>query len=394
MISKKAKILLMWLLFFLSGNPIFYKQSWYNGLVVVVGIIIFLLYRPLLNKYLWKKYFKIALILGIMFIVQQISLGFVSIPFVFGLFIKIFIGAVIITLIGKDLPQVYFITLYWICILSFPFYIYHMFAGQGIAKIVESITNTNSIGLYTFRPQNAEMFLRNSSMFWEPGVLQSYINIGIFLNIYRIKNLWISNKIKCLVLLVALITTFSTTGYLVAFIILVWHLITISKISLSGKFIMLSFLLFSGIYMYNTLFFLGAKIEAQVQRNIDSDDLDIGRFGSMLVDIPYIIKHPFFGNGFHPITRYADSPDILERRLDGENVGLSNGLTGILGSMGFIPFLYLFFFLINSQQAAVRKFAYGLTSLMVILLFGEPLFSYSLFWGLLFINFKPFLTLK
>jgi len=111
----------------------------------------------------------------LVFFAQLFTLGFVSTPFVIGFLLKIYIGAIIITKIGKSFPIALLNALVVVTLLSFPFYILHLLNLQKLLipfalTPYNGLEETFSIGLYTVRPLlPPETILRNSGMFWEPG---------------------------------------------------------------------------------------------------------------------------------------------------------------------------------------------------------------------------------
>ena len=78
--------------------------------------------------------------------------------------------------------------------------------------------------------QNIRSFSRNSGPFWEPGIFQIYINIALYFALFFFKNKagktpWVHIVVFCITIL----TTISTTGYLVMAGQLSWKLIGIVK---------------------------------------------------------------------------------------------------------------------------------------------------------------------
>lgn len=55
------------------------------------------------------------------------------------------------------------------------------------------------------------VFMRNQGLFWEPGILQIYMNILLYLQLFVTK----PNKIHVGTTILVILTTFSTTGYLI-----------------------------------------------------------------------------------------------------------------------------------------------------------------------------------
>lgn len=61
---------------------------------------------------------------------------------------------------------------------------------------------------------------RNSSIFWEPGVYQVVLNVAILLLLFSKRKLAFKEQLKLFLLLLGIVTTRSTTGYLVTMVIL------------------------------------------------------------------------------------------------------------------------------------------------------------------------------
>lgn len=61
------------------------------------------------------------------------------------------------------------------------------------------------------------LFDRNMSIFWEPGCFQAFLNLSLFfiLNDLQEGKFIKKNKLKLSILIIALITTYSTTGYII-----------------------------------------------------------------------------------------------------------------------------------------------------------------------------------
>ena len=101
---------------------------------------------------------------------------------------------------------------------------------------------------------------RNSGCAWEPGLFSVMVNIALLFNISRNNGVKLNSSF--ILLLAALITTFSTTGYTVALIIFACHYIFLSRITLTRK---LSYLCLLGtLFMYiNQLPFMSEKIDSR-----------------------------------------------------------------------------------------------------------------------------------
>src|SRR5690606_34523562 len=213
---------------------------------------------------------------------------------------------------------------------------------------------------------------RNAGMFWEPGAFAGVITLCLALNLNIISELWMNHKWKVITIALALVTTQSTTGYIVFFILVTYYLVFYKKYQTTGLFIFPIFLL-GGYYLYMNTDFLHDKIQKQDENAVTvyEDDFRNSRLGAMLFDLHYINKHPIIGNGFHISTRYEDHPYLLLIMNEGEDLGHGNGFSNYLASMG-IPFMIGYLCLIFASMVKVdKKFAFLIVSIVFLNLQGE-----------------------
>jgi hypothetical protein len=123
----------------------------------------------------------------------------------------------------KYISIIYIISLFsivgYIAILIVPDHILHRFSTLFPLHDISysGDINYHNLGIITWPVRSYGNMLRNQSIFWEPGAFQLFVNLGL------LANLKLQNKIydrKNIVFIVTVITTFSTTGYIVLAIIL------------------------------------------------------------------------------------------------------------------------------------------------------------------------------
>lgn len=372
----------------MSGNPIVYYQTWANTIIVVVGLFLLIFYRNHISKTFIIKLTKYLSVFLLIFCVQYFTLGFVSIPFVLGFCIKVFSGAIIFQITKERFAHTFLNVMFWMGLISFPFYILHFIIGDSLIPHVKAVTNTFSIGIYTFRPffESQELMLRNSGFFWEPGVYQGYLILCLFFNYYNLPRIWANEKIKIITIIFFVISTMSTTGYILLFILIVLYLLAKFRRNIAVFVLIGSVLLFIAAFAFNNLPFLGNKILMQQQNALTTtQDYTVDRFGSFLLDWHYIQKHPIFGNGFHEKTKYADHPEIIQIVQDGKSTGLSNGLSSYVASAGLLGMLWYFYFMLIKRNKKKRLYFAIFILLIIILLLGEPLMILMFYLGLPFI---------
>ena len=192
------------------------------------------------------------------------------------------------------------------------------------------------------------------------------------------KELWEKYRRKCIILTLALLTTFSTTGYIV-YALYVAYIIFSSQINYCIKSVVACIMFVCCALAYYNVDFLGNKIEEQYHdaMNLDSNEASWSRMGAMKIDLQHISRHPIVGNGFVMTSRYG--------KLGAEMAGAGNGFTGAINILG-IPCIVIYFCSIYRSLNFNKKQKSIYILLIIILLNGEFFLNYPLFWGLPFIK--------
>lgn len=213
--------------------------------------------------------------------------------------------------------------------------------GERFANAIFHVYKTPSWGL-----------LRNSSIFWEPGAYQAFLNIALLFSIFQRKPS--GRFIGTGLIITALITTFSTTGYLLFMI----NIGIISVRLLSRRRVLLVVVLLLLLMMITFIPVVSRTV-------IDKFDRENASFSRRLldaaVDLELFFQHPFFGIGFQQY--YEEFPYLLS--VHGKvGTDSSNSLTRIFAVFGlpfgiFLVMVYLKFFMIFSEKLAQRILLLG-----------------------------------
>lgn len=375
------KYILIWILLFFSGNPFVRLGNKY--IPIAFTIILFILFYKKLRQDFYIQLFSIVILLCLLFFSQKIVLGFVSWPGSFNFIMIFFLGGLIFYLIGNEFPLIFLDIVAYISIISLAGYLLINIGGLNVPSLEWKPARYTYV-FYTYVKQH---HLRNCGMFWEPGAFAGIITLAIALNLNELPRIWSKYKFKVIVILVALITTQSTTGYLVLFVIALYYLLFFVKSNIL-KFSFCILLTFTAIVVYESSEFLKEKVEhqSQVSLELDQGEFSNNRFGSLVFDFHYIKKHPIIGNGLHEITRYADNPEIIQFINFGGELVNANGFSNSLASLG-IPFLIAYFMLIYH---AAKKFNSKVAIIVVITImlsfFSEQWLKYPLFTGIVFLR--------
>ena len=360
----------------ISGNPIIVNGTqWYGVIAVFIMLMVCLVFRRTLINILFIKW-----LVGFIFLfaLQGIILSEISIPAEINFISKLYVIFLAVSFLGTKFRSAYFNVMYIISVISLVCFGLN-YLGINIGWQFEKY---RTIFIYNnlIRFEKAHIF-RNCGMFWEPGAFQGYIMLGFLFFINDYKSLWKIYRWKCIILSLALLTTFSTTGYIV-YLLYIAYIISTSYINHYIKAFLVFLVLICCIYAYYNFDFLGKKIERQYENamNLRSNEVSWSRMGAMKIDFQQILRHPLVGNGFVMSSRYE--------KLGNKMAGAGNGFTGAINMLG-VPCIAIYLMaLYRSLNFNSKKQNIFFISLIVILLNGEFFLNYPLFWGL------PFITLS
>lgn len=149
-------------------------------------------------------------------------------------------------------------------------------------------------------------FRRNCGPFWEPGMFAVYLLVGIFFNVFISPQ-----KFPCcnIILILALISTFSTGGYLGGIILLCFYIVKVGVKSLASILIIPACIV--GILYIYSLDYIGGKTENQFETAEEGSDLT--RYGAFITQIKMIESSPILGG--EALEKYASSNTLASGTL-------------------------------------------------------------------------------
>lgn len=372
--SRRINYFWVFLLLFFSGNPI----SFVNGIEYFrLALSVCLFAYTFIDKK--TQYFtpSAKLFFGsvcMIFLLQVYHLSYFSYPAAVNILSKWFLGLFVIRKVGMNFRITYLKVMYFISIMSFigmSFSIIGYYPGVSVNEdkyltiFFHNIHNTSNIST------------RNSGMFWEPGAFQGYLIMVPMLFIDNLSLLWKRYKRHCIVLLIALLSTFSTTGY-IAFAIIMMYYVTMKLKNKFARILLVPMLTAALLFAYINIDFLGNKIDKQIER-ATSGSVTVDRLGSAILDWHYIKKNPITGNGLADVTRYEDH--LMYKELIG---GFSNGFTDVIAKFGII-FIVLYFVLVYRNLPFKPMDKLFFCCMIILLLQGEYFMDYPLFAALPFL---------
>lgn len=379
--SFKDEILVFFLLC-ISGNPFFSViLDKFSCICFFVFFIVF--YKPKIDKETKRTLSGWMFFLGVVFIAQYITLGSVSILGDLNFMLKIAIAILVAAHLGVKFKYVYLRVMTFLAITSLFFYTL-VVVGVKLYDFIPQDSRSSMI-LYTMSNSiidYSELIPRNFGMFWEPGAFSGYIIATFLFFLNDMKTLFDKYKKNVIIIGIALLTTMSTTGYIVSSIIFIWYCghKYRNKVLFGIILIVVVPVLY---YAFNNLDFMGEKITSEVTSTTQMNRYEVShsRTGSMIVDWHYIKKHPFFGNGFALQTRYADHLSMYDIE---DMMGFGNGFTGIIGTLGVVFFFFYIYFIYKNKTLFHPSF---LIVIIILQLQGEQFFNMPLYLMFPFLNY-------
>lgn len=370
--------LLMLALLCISGNPFF---SWkLNYLFFLIILLAF--FQKKITSLAKRLSFSWVLLLSSIFIIQQITLGQIGYLACANFIVK-FVGAILVaSILGGKFKYAYLNVMTFISVFCLVCFLLSLF-GFHFPDFMPKDATHSSIVLYTL-PAEANAYdnfiLRNCGMFWEPGAYAGYIIVAFLLFINNFKELLNKQRKKFIVLFVALVSTMSTTGFILLFAVFAIYLFRPGQ---KKAIIVLGLIIFIPvvIYLFITIPFLGEKITSQYEAAsmLDYTDAEHSRFGTIIFQMPYIRLHPLFGNGLIMKTRFSMHLGYFsEEDLN----GFGNGFFNSTASMGII-FMLIYFMATYKNRTLNRK--WELVLMIILLMQGEDYLNYPLFMSLPFV---------
>lgn len=247
--------------------------------------------------------------------------------------------------------------MFWLILISFGTSVFpRLFKGMAFGNdcwslLIFTVNNISSSDLYF-------NIIRNPGFAWEPGIFASMVVIAIVFNILKNKGEIIIKSKSFIILLLALLTTFSTTGYTAFFAVIVLHYINKSSLNLFKRILILFAILVSSLYIYN-LPFISDKIEkySNSENYLSNGNLNywesegkvvtVQRFEGLELDLLNIFDKPLAGYG-------VDRTNSFVGRTISESVITSNGLLKPFAMFGVLLALPIFVcFYLSSKKISV-----------------------------------------
>jgi len=314
-------------------------------------------------------------------------------PRFYGIYlIKISVAYILISALGFRFFKIYEDILYYLCIIGVSFWIVlnlmpstfieflriFEFSTQRLQGSVDFNTIIYTVGNSAINPDYIMNFggvkiFRNNGYAWEPGVFASFINLAIFFNLIRNRFKLKSNK-HLWVFLVALASTFSTTGYSLFILLVLFYVYNqdFVKVFWMAPIVAVSAMfIFMLPFMYEKISYDSRSIEELIYRSAKYDLLYAPqRFQSLQIDFIDFMNHPLIGYGGHLVEAWT-------AKL-GANIITISGIGELMAQFGIVGTLFFLISLWLSSKQIVKLFNIQGTIFPVLFILLYAI-SYSVF---------------
>ena len=294
------------------------------------------------------------------------------------IFIKILAMMLLLNNIKKcDFFKCYFQILFIIALISIPCYIFGLLYPNYIISSVP-ITRVWNIDMRLTPIYNFPLYTfgRNNGIYWEGGAFQAFINVALYFGFSKdIKD--IKHKgFKLFILIIGLLTTFSTTGYFI-FLIIVMNYFTCNLIfnKQKTKKALVTVIALLIIFSYFEINF------KTISNKFDKNSLLYSSTSLRMLDtkvaFDLLAEKPFTGVGYQN--------NILSVQIYGvQNV--SNQFMVFFEQFGLpIAIIFVFFIFCGIKNISSNKIEFLFISIILLIIFNtENMMLQPLFLGLLF----------
>ena len=254
-------------------------------------------------------------------------------------------------------------------------------SGEGLNAIFYSVQPSFTSLLYNFT------IPRNCGYAWEPGSFAVYLCLAIFVNLFIQSSDKTSNK-RFWILTLALLSTQSTTGYVIFMIVILFYIINknLQKALLLFPIVFVLLIALSSLpFMKNKIFELINETSVVDQLVIDAYGRESPatpqRFTSLKITMVDFRNNPILGLAAH----YEDT---WTYKL-GSSISTISGIGNLLAQFGLVGFLFFIILSVRSSFTFAKYFNYKGNFLLFIIILSISI-SYTIIFIPLIMSFWMF----
>ena len=338
---------------------------------ILLTYVFILVNRKKSSIYINNNLLNVIGIFSVWFVCQLIKYDFSGfVPFFFIIY-AIIIANIHVRILGKKIFYIYENITVFFSKISLILWLFAVLAPTIATPFFKSfpVSDYGYFGnnfLFIFTWMDSELgqmyggILRNAGPSWEPGRFAVILLLGITFNFMR-NGVKLKGNANFIWMLIALVSTQSTTGYCIFFFLLLYFMI--NRISVLD-FIKFSLFLIPLVYVWFGVDFLGDKVAMQTdvetyttkyeqqidfaESNKDSEyRISLDRIVSMKLEFLNIINDPLLGYGKKTQNSYVY--DKIS-----EKISLTGGLLKLFSQFG-IPLALILYYLLFKSSIIISK---------------------------------------
>ena len=383
---------LLLILFAGRGNQFFASASLNDNPAGILLLVIFTFILAMKWQIVFNKnFYLLILCLFIYFIAVTIKYGEFRPTIFLTYFFIFFIVYAAVKALKFNLFAVYEQIIYFLAIISLFMWTMQTILGgdtlYSYVRLIPSIetfsnvsTRALNIIVYSVQPTSISLLYgipipRNCGYTWEPGAFAVYLCLAIFINLFFTKAER-NNKIHFWILVLALLSTQSTTGYIIFLVIIFYYFLNKSKsllILAMPLVIIILISLFSLPFMSNKIIEVFKQVQEEdilISRSVmEAASYAPGRFLSFTIAFKDFLDNPILGLG-------TVSEESWTYRI-GASISTISGIGNLLAQFGIVGFLFFIILTVRSSIFFAERFKYKGKLLLFILIISISV-SYSI----------------
>ncbi len=356
--------------------------------IFMVAFFIYIVRRPTLNPEYSSKNVRVTL-------VGLVAMSMLSATFNADLTLKYFYE-ILLFFIAYNVTRVityakfreqFVYSVFYLSILSVACYFISLLA-YSIIQVLPSFSNVVGLkfhsmgGLVNISEMPLYGIIRNYSLFREPGVYAIFLIIGL-LFLYNIDAIESRQKtVIFIIFAVAIITTFSTAGYIGLFLWLIYFVFgTNKKIGTGSKLIILLLFAAGAYFVISNEHIVLSIFDKMTGNNVSSDS----RFGAISNNIDLwqrSVVSMLFGNGYQYVENSIEAVAQANGYLAGHNTNTFLKMLSVHGIFYFISTLSLLY--MSCRRLTSNRFAMYVFILFCVMFSNEDLIFNQVLYIILF----------
>jgi hypothetical protein len=374
------------LMLYASRSNIYFESGSFTGNFIGVMLPVVL---AGITGFKWKviytkQFYFIVLLFVLYFLAASIKYYIIQPTFLLTYLFLIFITYTTIKALKFEFFRIYEYLMFWLAIFSLFMWVmqlglggdtlYNMFARISLLQEISFVSGHGLSALfYSIQPFETTIINnftipRNCGYSWEPGSFAVYLCLALFINLF-ITSTRKDSKLRFWILFATLISTQSTTGYVIMMLIIVFYFINkdIKKILLVFPIVIAVMIFVSSLpFMKNKIFELIDETSRLEQLLFDSfgreNPVTPQRFTSLRITMVDFLHNPLLGLAAH----YEDQ---WTYKL-GSNISPISGIGNLFAQFGLFGVFFFLYFSIRSSFFLSRQMKYkGRWLLFLVIVF-------------------------